>query len=161
MQRFTPVAIVCDHTMVEPACALRAVLESFRLRVDFFRMVQLRQVQSFFADPPARYEYTVIWTHGSGSTEEDMHIAFDVVDQKDGDYQRPEGWETVIHKLTPAEIAAYGRHSSGTLISTACGSGREPLAQAFLQRGYRAYIAPLETYYDADAGLLFCITFFY
>jgi hypothetical protein len=161
MQLFTPIGIVCDHTMVEPATALRAVLESFRLRVDFYRMVQRRQVLSFFAEPPAQYAYTILWTHGSGSTAEDMHLAFEVVDQKEGNYQQAEGWEAVTLKLTPDAIAEYVRQQSGTLISTACGAGRDPLARAFLQTGYHTYIAPLETYYDLDAGLLFCINFFY
>ena len=32
LKLFTPVAIVCDHTMTEEASALRGMLESFRLR---------------------------------------------------------------------------------------------------------------------------------
>jgi len=161
MRMFTPVAIVHDHTMAHVASALRGVLEAFHLRVDFYRMVQLRQVRSFFASPSIFYEYMVILAHGSGDTEEDRHIAFDVVDQKDGKYEEPEGWESVTYKLTPAEIAKSARRPGGALLSLACGSGREPIARAFLERGFRAYIGPYTTYYNTDSGLLFFINFFY
>ena len=161
MRLFTPVAIVHDHTMAHVASALRGVLEAFHLRVDYYRMVQLRQVQSFFASPSPFYEYMVILAHGSGEMKEDMHIAFEVGDQKDGKYEEPEGWELVTYKLTPAEIAKSARRPGGALLSLACGSGREPLARAFLERGFRAYIGPETTYYNTASGLLFFINFFY
>ena len=37
---FTPVAIVCDHSMNDDASALRGILESFRLRVDFYHFLK-------------------------------------------------------------------------------------------------------------------------
>ena len=39
----------------------------------------------------------------------------------------------VVVELTPAKIAEYVQNRDGALLSTACGSGREPLAEAFLK----------------------------
>ncbi len=168
LRMFTPVAIVCDRTMLREADALRGVLESFRLQVDFHYFVQKRQILDFFLQQ-RNYAYTVIFCHGSGQTAEDMHLRLEVVDQEDGDYDTPgdKGWDHVVVELTPAKIAEYVQNRDGTLLSTACGSGREPLAEAFLKFGYCSYIAPVhlddpeEIYVDLDSSLVFFISFFY
>ena len=168
LRMFTPVAIVCDRTMIREAHALRGVLESFALQVDFHYFIQKRQILDFFAQP-RNYAYTIIFCHGSGKTAEDMHLRLEVVDQESGDYDTPgdEGWDFVVVELTPAKIAEYVQNRDGTLLSTACGSGREPLAEAFLKSGYRSYIAPIhpddpeEIYIDLDSSLVFFINFFY
>jgi hypothetical protein len=164
---FTPVAIVCDRTMLREAHALRGVLESFALQVDFYYFIQKRQVLDFFAQP-RNYAYTIIFCHGSGETAEDMHLRLEVVDQKSGDYNNPVGWDFIAVELTPTKIAEYVQNRDGTLLSTACGSGRKPLAQAFLKSGYCAYIAPVSLEdpdefedVDLDSSLVFFITFFY
>lgn len=90
-----------------------------------------------------------------------MHIALEVGQQEDGDYDKTDGWRVTTLQLTPAWITEHVRDRSGALISTACGSGREPLARAFLKSGYASYIAPVETYYNADAGLIFTVNLFY
>ena len=167
LRMFTPVAIVCDRTMLREAHALRGVLESFALQVDFHYFIQKRQILDFFAQP-RNYAYTIIFCHGSGKTAEDMHLRLEVVDQEAGDYDTPgdEGWDFVVVELTPAKIAEYVQNRDGTLLSTACGSGREPLAEAFLKSGYRSYIAPVhpddpeEIYVDLDSSLVFFTKFF-
>ncbi len=59
------------------------------------------------------------------------------------------------------------KNLDGALLSTACGSGREPLAAAFLNSGYQSYIAPVhpddpeEIYVDLDSSLVFFTDFFY
>ena len=160
LKLFTPVAIVCDHTLTEQASALRGVLESFRLRVDFYRFVQKPQVLDFFTQS-RHYAYTIIFCHGGGGTPEDMHLRLEVVDQASGDYENPEGWDSVTIELTPANIAEHVRNRNGTLISVACGSGRKPLADAFLKSGYCSYIAPTETYVNSDSTLVFVVNLFY
>ncbi len=168
LRMFTPVAIVCDRTMLREAHALRGVLESFALQVDFHYFIQKRQILDFFAQP-RNYAYTIIFCHGAGKTAEDMHLRLEVVDQESGDYDTPgdEGWDFVVVELTPAKIAEYVQNRDGTLLSTACGSGREPLAEAFLKSGYRSYIAlvhlddPEEIYVDLDSSLVFFTNFFY
>ena len=97
-----------------------------------------------------------------------MHLRIEVVDQKSGDYDSPEGWDFIAVELTPKRIAEYVQNRDGTLLSTACGSGRKPLAEAFLNAGYCAYIAPISLEdseehedVDLDSSLVFFITFFY
>ena len=57
---------------------------------------------TFFAQP-LNYAYTVIFCHGSGKTAEDMHLRLEVVDQEDGDYDTPEGWDRFAVELTTCE----------------------------------------------------------
>ena len=159
MKLFTSAAIVCDQTFVEHAIALRAILETFRIRVDFYRLVQKPQINSFFQGTP--YPYTIIMCHGRGKTNDDMHLALEVVEQEQEEYDRTDGWNATTVKVTPGWIREHINNRQGTLISTACGSGREQLANAFLQAGYAAYIAPITTNYDANAGLIFVSNFFY
>ncbi|MCA9894138.1 MAG: hypothetical protein KC615_14210 [Anaerolineae bacterium] len=159
MKLFTPIAIVCDHSFAEEALAIRAILESFRLRVDFYRLVQKPQLAHFFQN--VQYPYSIIMCHGSGTTAEDMHLALQVGEQKDGDYDQTDGWSVTTVKVTPQWIKDNIHDRQGALISTACGSGREPIAHAFLQSGYSSYIAPIETYYDATAGFIFVTNYFY
>lgn len=160
MKLFSTVAIVTDHTMVEDASALRAVLEAFSVRVEFFRLVQRPQVLSFFQQEQQQ-DYTIIFCHGNGEPPGDLHLALKVVDQKDGDYEAPEGWAPTTVKVTPAFVKENIRGRVGTLISTACGSGRRPLADAFIDAGYNSYIAPVEPYYNSQAGIAFLTSFFY
>jgi hypothetical protein len=42
------VGVVCDHTVIEEARAIRATLESFGLRVNLHRLVQRWQAEDFF-----------------------------------------------------------------------------------------------------------------
>lgn len=161
MKVFDSVVIACDHTpeMVLTAKALQGVLENFGLRVYFYHLVQKQHVISFLAQQFPSSDYVVLCGHGSGS-DDDMSINFQVVDQVDGQFDNPEGWHSLTFGLTPANATQYIQHAQGTFISTACGSGRAPFAQAFLAAGYRAYIAPT-SYYDGDATILFVLGFFY
>ena len=88
LKLFTPVAIVCDHTMTEEASALRGMLESFRLRVDFYRFVQKPQVFDFFAQP-RNYAYTIILCHGGGGTPEEMALTI----RLRSDYENEGDWD--------------------------------------------------------------------
>ncbi len=159
MKLFSRVAIVCDHTaeMLQMANALRAMLESFALRVDFHHLIQKRQVVEFFGEATPRCDYTVIFTHG----DEGKHLTFHVVDQADGDYEVTHGWESVEFALTPADIAEHVRGPKGALISVACGGGRGTLPQAFLAAGYDTYVGADADYIDSDACLLFTSGLFY
>ena len=167
LRLFTRVAIACDRTMLQDAHALRGMLEAFGLQVDFYYFIQKRQILDFFAQP-LNYAYTVIFCHGSGKTAKDMHLRLEVVDQEDGNYDTPEGWDRVVVELTPAKIVEYVQNREGTLLSTACSSGRKPLAEAFLKSGYQSYLAPVhpddatkEIDVDIDSSLVFFTTFFY
>jgi hypothetical protein len=153
--------VACDKTFVEQASAMRAVLEAMRLRVDLYRFVQRRNVLDFFASDAGRYDVTVLCSHGLG-VDSDMAIRLEVVDQADGDTSAPIGWANVQCDLTVESIPRIVTgFSGGTLLALECGGGRPPLANAFLAAGYHDYIGSTETYYDADAGLLFAANLFY
>lgn len=91
MKLFTNVAIVTDQTMDEDADAIRGVLESFRLRVDFYRLVQKPQVTNFFQQD-RQYPYTILFSHGAGDPPDELHLAIQVVDQKGWQVRRAAGW---------------------------------------------------------------------
>jgi len=157
---FTKIAIVCDHTLVEHALALRGVLESFRLHVDFYRFVQAQQVTEFFATPPKDYAVVVIVCHGSGD-DSAPHLRFEVVDQENGDYQSPTGWNSVLLEWTPDLIRQHVGQGFRTILCLACGGGRVPLAEAFLDAGCDAYVGAVSPYIDMSSADLFTLSFFY
>lgn len=160
MRMFDRVAIACDHTFTEDATALRSVLEAFRLKVDYHRFVQSRQVSEFFAAQRDAV-YTVLYCHGHGFTAEDMRITFEVVAQENNDTTAPTGWSNKSFDLKPTNIPDITSDAKGTLLSLACGSGRPDFARAFLSAGYEAYIGPTEEYWDSTAALTFAVGFFY
>lgn len=161
MKLFDVVAIVTDQHFDEHSLAIRSFLESMRLRVDYFRVVQDRNVKDFFADHASRYGYTIIFTHGSGP-DEAPSIDFSAVTQENGDYAAADGWSPTVVKLDPAHAASVvGGHGRGTLVTSSCGSGRPALAEALLAEGYDTVIGPSEEYWDANAATLFAITYFY
>lgn len=137
MRLFDRVAIVCDHTpeMLEMAGALRAVLESFTLRVDFYHLIQKRQMLDFFART-GEADFTVLFTHG----EEGKPLTCTLVDQKDGDFEAVHGWEEVKFALTPENIPNVVGGARGTLIAVGCGGGKRTLADAFLAADYEVFV---------------------
>jgi hypothetical protein len=155
-----PVAVVTDRTSVEHASAIRAALEVFRLRVDFYRMVQRRQLLAFLAGEHIRYDYTVLCAHGTGP-DNAPRIVLEVVDQVAGDYEAETGWESVPVELIPTTIPELVHAAGGTFICGGCGAGRPPLADAFLAAGYDPYIGAEHRYVDADSAFLFTVGFFY
>lgn len=160
MKLFTRVAIICDHTLLDEALALRRVLESFTLHVDFYQLVQARHVVEFFAAPPAGCDAVIIVVHGDGE-DSAPYLRFDVIDQETADYQSPTGWHPTILEWTPERIRTQVGKGLGTVISLACGGGRAPLAEAFLDAGCDAYIGAVERYIDMHSAMMFAISFFY
>jgi hypothetical protein len=158
MRLFERVAVACDHTpeMLAMAGALRAMLECFTLRVDFYHLIQKRQVLDFFARPPEA-DFTVLFTHG----EEGRQLTFTVVDQEDADYEATHGWDGVEFALTPENIPEVVKGARGTLIAVGCGGGKPTLAEAFLAAGYSAFVGATTDYVNSDASLLFVVGLFY
>jgi hypothetical protein len=60
MKLFDTVAIVCDHSMVGVATAIRAPLEAMNLHVRLYKLVQYQQAISFFANEARLYNYLII-----------------------------------------------------------------------------------------------------
>lgn len=163
MKPFETVTVVCDQGggMQRLAQSIRAFLEGQGLHVHFYNLVQKRDVLKLLAGqfPPTRY--TVICCHGGESPETGKQFSFEVVHQKDDDYENPNGWERITFALTPANIAQYVGGEGRTFLSIACGSGHEDFARAFLEAGCDAFIAPRAGYVDSAASVLFVAGFFY
>jgi hypothetical protein len=146
------VGIVCDHTLIEEARAIRAALEAFRLRVELHRLVQRWQAQDFFAHRAKDYEHLVLCGHGN-----EQRIKLEVIEPKK---DNPELGEMVGYLLKPATIPDQLLGFRGTLVSTACCSGQEPFGAAFLKAGCRAYLGATN-YVDLTSATLYVIAFFY
>ena len=110
----------------------------------------------FLAGEIADCEYVVLCCHGGLGHTIDLRV----IEQKDSDYDTPDGWEVVTFSLTPENIPDYVRGKGRVLICGACSAGTETLAQAFFTAGYKAYIASGAAVYGL-AGILFEIGFFY
>lgn len=161
MKLFDTVAIVCDHSLLELATAIRAPLELMRLQVRLHYLVQDQQALNFLANEACQYDYLVICCHGTGNEAAEMMIRIEVVGQKDGDPERDDGWEEAILALRPSSIPQLLHNFQGSILSLACGSGREPFGKAFLETGCQTYIAPDELYFSRDSAMLFAVGFFY
>ena len=163
MKFFETVTVVCDQGagMQRVAESIRTFLEGLALHVYFYDLVQKRDVLKFLAGefPPTRY--TVICCHGVERAETGKQLSFEVVHQKDDDYENPNGWERVTFGLTPTNIPQHVRGNGRTFLSIACGSGHEDFAQAFLKAGCASFIAPQDAYSDTNGGVLFTAGFFY
>jgi len=146
------VGVVSDHTLIEEARAIRAALESFRLRVELHRLVQRWQAEDFFGRRAKDYEHLVLCAHGT-----EGRIKLEVIEPKK---DNPELGEFVGYLLKPATIPDQESGFRGTLISTACCSGQEAFGTAFLKAGCRAYLGPTG-YADLTSATLYVIAFFY
>ncbi len=161
MKLFDTVAIITDQHFDEHSLALRTVLEAMRLRVDYFRVVQDRNVTDFFAQRAGCYGLTIVFTHGTGP-DGAPSIDFACVTQAEGDRTSTEDWRPTHVRLTPQTVdELIGRRGRGTFLTLACGSGRPALAEALLEQGYDTVIGPTDPYWSAEAALLFGITYCY
>lgn len=163
MNYFDPVVIGCYTDGLDCALAVRAALESFRLRVHLYHLVQKRNVLDFLQGDIPPSDYVVMVTGGifaDGGYRHDeppdrMAMGFlRVVEEADGK------WDTADFALTPPDVPKLVKLPGRTVISTACGSGREPFGKAFLDAGCRAYIGP-DGEVNEDALVAFPIMFFY
>jgi hypothetical protein len=146
------VGVVCDHTVIEEARAIRAALESFRLRVELHRLVQRWQAEDFFAHRAKDYEHLVLYGHGN-----EQRIKLQVIETKK---ENRELGDWVEYLLKPATIPDQLLGFRGALVSTACCSGQEAFGAAFLKAGCEAYLGPTD-YVDQSSSTLYVIALFY
>ena len=163
MKPFETVTVVCDQGggMLGLAGSIRTFLEGLSLHVQFYNLVQKRDVLKFLAGEFPLTQYAVICCHGNEVADIGKQMSFEVVHQKDDDYENPDGWERVTFGLTPANIVKYVRGEGRTFVSLACGAGHEEFAQAFLKAGCNTYIAPQGAFVNSNAAVLFTAGFFY
>jgi hypothetical protein len=159
MKMFEAVVLACDQSSLDVALAIRGALELFRLPVYMHFCVQKRNVLDVLAGHIPESRYVVLCCHGtddppSAPGPSQVSMGFHVVDDATG------MWETTWFNLTPANVSAFVRLPGRTVVALGCGTGREPLARAFLRTGCRAYVGA-EKPVDQDACALFAISFFY
>ncbi len=163
MKMYQSVVICCDKSpkLFQDATAVRAALEAFGLRVHLYDLAQKRGALEFLAGAIPPGDYVVLFCHGGRDPDGGMQLDLRVVDQAEGDYDNPRGWERVTLGLTPANIPDCVQGMGRTLICVGCGAGQEEFAQAFLKAGFKGYIAPQADYINANAAMMFVISFFY
>ncbi|HYZ92863.1 MAG TPA: hypothetical protein VFA34_10795 [Actinomycetota bacterium] len=156
MEHFDDVVLVTDVRFAEVAMSLRGILESYRLIVHFVRLVQRRQCEAFFSgvDRPSA-ELTILASHGLTTDDGEPCLWFECVDNPSPDPKATSGWVPDRFDLTPTTIPKYVRDMQGSVVSVACGGGREPLARAFLAAGADAYVGATEPYIDMGSAVLF------
>ncbi len=153
MRMFDPVVIACDQATLDVAMAVRSALELFRLRVHLHLCVQRRNVLDLLAGRIPDSEYVVLcW--GGQHAPHGPEIRPSVVDQVDGKWQQAEV------ALSSASVPQLVHLPGRTVLALGCSTGAEPIAQAFLRSGCRAYVGPTAAV-DQDATALFAISFFY
>lgn len=159
MRMFDRVAIAYDQTSMDLGLAVRASLELYRLNLYTSFCVQKRSVVEFLGHNTADAKYIVLCCHGLGSEGArcelpDYRMGFHVVDQVNGK------WGPLAFTLTPDNIPEYVNLPNTTVVSLGCGTGREPLAKAFLKAGCAAYVGAVEPV-DQNSAVLFANAFFY
>lgn len=163
MKLYQSVVICCDMSekVIEEATAIRAALEAFGLRVHLYALAQKRNALEVLAGTMPECDYVVLLCHGGQEADGSPQLNLKVVDQKNGDYDNPNGWEVVNFSLTPANIPEYVNGKGRTLICLSCGGGQEAFAEAFFKAGFAGYIASQGDGIYANAAILFVIGFFY
>lgn len=163
MKLYDSVAMIHDYSpdLSSYINATRAALEAFGLRVHLYDLTQKQDALKVLAGAIPECEYIVLWCHGDTDINGESQLSFKLIDQMDGDYSKSRGWEGVTINLTPANIPDYFVGNGRTIICIACGSGQDQFAQAFLEAGYKAYIAPQGGGVHVNSAVLFIIGFFY
>jgi hypothetical protein len=126
------------------ALALRAVLELNQVRVNLFTVGRGTDVLSALnADAP----HLVISAHG-----DDQGSVLPELDRE----AIPD--DPFYGRLAPADVRRYAVVRDRLVLASACGSGSQAFADAFLNAGASGYLAPIETPKDA---LFFLVHFYY
>jgi hypothetical protein len=112
------------------AVALRAVLEQFGVRVQLFGVGQARHLVRALGGE-ATAPYVVLACHGDEGRILLPELAEEV-----------ERFQPVHGSLGPDDVRRFARLPGSVVISTGCGTGTPALAEAFLDAGASAYLAP-------------------
>ena len=155
MNVYDRVVIAYDKNLdnFQMAIAIRGMLEFYGLNVSLVWLNEKQNAIDFLTGHVPKADYTILCAHGIGY---ENRIWLTVIEKMTGtDYC----YEEVEFNLMPDNIGEYVKNSSGTFISTACESGREVFAKAFLDTGYRAFIAP-EVAVDVTSSVMFICGFF-
>ncbi|MGW0662214.1 hypothetical protein [Streptodolium elevatio] len=114
------------------ATAIRGVLEGFGVRVNYFPVGQARHIVAALGGERSAAPYVVIACHGDEGA-----ILMDELAGELAAFQPFDG------NIGPAEVRAHLRFPGSVVIATGCDTGDEALAEAFLDVGAAAYVAPV------------------
>ena len=109
---------------------LRDVLERFGVRVSRTAIGQARHLVDALKDAE-RAPYVLIACHG-----DERGI---IIPPLAEEYER---FQPFYERFGPAEVRRFARFDGSVVIATGCDTGSEPLAEAFLDAGAAAYLAP-------------------
>ena len=155
MNLYDRVVIAYDKNLEnhQMAIAIRGMLEFYGLNVSLVWLNEKQNAIDFLAGHVPKADYTILCAHGIGH---ENRIWLTVIEKMAGtDYC----YEEAEFNLTPDNIGEYVKNASGTFMTTACESGRGVFAKAFLDAGYRAFIAP-EVAVDVTSSAMFICSFF-
>lgn len=113
------------------ATAIRGALEAFGVRVNYFPVGQARHIVAVLGGERAAAPYVVIACHG-----DEGEILMDELAEELAAFQPFNG------NLGPAEVRTHLSFPGSVVIATGCDTGHEALAEAFLDAGAGAYVAP-------------------
>lgn len=129
------------------AQAIRSCLEAFEIQVHIYWIGRPSDLVRVLSKEDA--DYIILSFHGQEGKFV-MPVLGEMV------YEPDEPREN----FGPIEIREHGSLRNQLVIGTGCTLGTAELAQAFLDKGARSYVAPMG-YIDGNAALYFIIRFFY
>jgi hypothetical protein len=109
--------------------ALRLGLEAFGLHVEYVRVGQARHLIGALNEPPQ--DYVLLACHGDEGQLLVPELAAEL-----------ERFQPTHGPWGPDEVRRHARLAGATVIATGCDTGTSELAQAFLDAGATAYVAP-------------------
>jgi hypothetical protein len=111
--------------------ALRAALEQMGIRVNLFEVGQAKHVVNLLSGHECTASYVILDLHGNKGRFLLPELASQV-----------EATQPFSGCLTPTDLATFVHLPGRVVLSLACSTGCEALAQAFLDHGCVAYIGP-------------------
>ena len=151
MKRSDIIRIGIARDYSENPVALPVVLEAFGCRVFVEHILTMDELAAFFSSPAVDAQFTVVFTHGWGKTDEEAVINWPLFD-------RQTSTVSDFH-MTPQNMREIVKKGAGALICAACWSGKEAFARGFFEAGFDHYIAPTRSS-DCTSMLQFLTTFF-
>lgn len=122
---------IVDIALEAQGTALRTLLDQFLMLVRRFPVGQARHLLALLAGNEPTADYVVLSCHGEGGAIllPELHPRFEETQPLHG-------------RVTADDVRKFARLPGRVIIATGCGTGNDELAQAFLDAGCTAYVAP-------------------
>ncbi|OAV42838.1 hypothetical protein [Lewinella sp. 4G2] len=129
--------------------ALRACLENWSVKVNLYGIGQPNHLVALLDGQEKRSGFIILCGHGD---ERGIHL------EELGESLR--AGQAFNKYLGSAEVEAHLKFNNSLVLSTACMSGTDAMADAFLSRGVEQYLGPGD-YPEGSSALYFAISFCY